>query len=221
VKSPATQTADASGAQHRNVHPPFAKTAPIPGNGDGALEVIVDIDLLPSNLTDSAQAVPNGQPTDHARHPQRFGIHATTIVSVFIPEQRNLPPFLLTLKLLERSFSVISAIVGSARRSRWPNLERGRRNAVRHSPPLADWPMDRPRRWTALVNEAMEPSELKRLREHVVRDRPLGTVAWMQKMVARQGPEQTLHPRGRPAGPLELLSPRQQRRRQAAGQIGK
>jgi putative transposase len=107
------------------------------------------------------------------------------------------------------------------RSEQWPWSSLHQRLNRKPLPPLADWPVERPRRWTSLVNEAMEPPELKRLREHVVRDRPLGTVAWMQKIAARQGLEQTLHPRGRPARPVELLSVRQRRRRRAGGQNGK
>ncbi len=81
-------------------------------------------------------------------------------------------------------------------------------------PPLAQWPMPRPRDWLGLVNETMEAPELKRMREHVVRDRPLGTTAWVRRMAAAQGVEQTLNRRGRRAGPLESLSPRQRRRRE-------
>ncbi len=112
-------------------------------------------------------------------------------------------------------------LVADARRWPWSSLHQ-RLNRVKN-PPLADWPLDRPRHWTALVNETMDPTELKRLREHVVRDRPLGTDSWMRKMAARQHLEQTLRPRGRPPRPVESLSPRQRRRRaaKADGQNGK
>ncbi len=83
------------------------------------------------------------------------------------------------------------------------------------NPPLTDWPVDRPRNWTAVVNDAMDETELKVLREHVMRDRPLGTSAWMRKMAARLHLEQTLRSRGRPLAPMESLSPRQRRRRLA------
>jgi len=110
-----------------------------------------------------------------------------------------------------------------ARAEDWPWSSLHQRLNRASEPPLADWPMDRPRGWTALVNEAMDEEEVGRLREHVVRDRPLGTPKWMERAAARQGVEQTLRPRGRPPRPIESLSPRQRRRREKErdGQNGK
>jgi len=108
----------------------------------------------------------------------------------------------------------------------WPWSSLHQRLHHWQNPPLADWPMERPRNWTAVVNEALGETELKHLREHVIRDRPLGTSTWMRKMATRQHLEQTLRPRGRPPAPMESLSPRQCRRRlakakEAKGQNGK
>jgi putative transposase len=84
------------------------------------------------------------------------------------------------------------------------------------SPPLGEWPVDRPGDWLKLVNRAMPPAEIERLREHVARGRPLGEPAWVKKTAAKLGLAQTLRGRGRPRKPAESLSPRQRRRRRAA-----
>src|SRR5271156_1651942 len=47
VKSPATQTAEASGAQQRKVQLPLANTAPIPGADAGVAEEIAGITCTP------------------------------------------------------------------------------------------------------------------------------------------------------------------------------
>jgi putative transposase len=102
----------------------------------------------------------------------------------------------------------------------WPWSSLHQRLHRVENPPVKGWPLDRPRNWTSLVNEAPGEGELKQMREHVIRDRPLGTLAWMRKMAVRQQLEQTLRPRGRPPGPLEALSARQRRRRKAEAEGG-
>jgi putative transposase len=105
-------------------------------------------------------------------------------------------------------------LVSEAQRWPWSSLHQ-RLNRM-ENPPVREWPLDRPRNWTILVNEALDDTELQRMREHVIRDRPLGTLPWMRKMAIRQHLEQTMRPRGRPPAPVESLSPRQRRRRLAA-----
>jgi len=63
---------------------------------------------------------------------------------------------------------------------------------------LDEWPIDRPRYWTTLVNEPLAPAEQKRLQLSFERGRPLGSDAWTLKMAGRMGLEYTLNPRGRP-----------------------
>ena len=65
--------------------------------------------------------------------------------------------------------------------------------------PLADWPVDRPADWTAVVNDAIEPDQLGRLRsDHVNRGRPLGTDVWVARAADRLGLRYTLRGVGRP-----------------------
>jgi putative transposase len=132
--------------------------------------------------------------------------------------------YFLTLCRYVEANPLRARLVAEAQDWQWSSLHQ--RLAGDGNPPLADWPVDRPRNWPAVVNEAMGEPELKRVREHVERDRPLGTSSWMRKMAVRQHVEQTLRPRGRPPAPIESLSLRQRRRRladanRANGQNGK
>jgi putative transposase len=63
---------------------------------------------------------------------------------------------------------------------------------------LADWPVERPRDWTARVNRPQDPKELAAL--HVARDRgrPYGDERWSVKTAARLGIQSALRPIGRP-----------------------
>jgi hypothetical protein len=90
------------------------------------------------------------------------------------------------------------------------------------SPPLSEWPVDRPADWLQIVNESMAEDDAERVRQCVARDRPLGSATWTKRTARRLGVGQTLNPRGRPRRPLDALSPRQRRRRIAAekGQNG-
>jgi putative transposase len=109
------------------------------------------------------------------------------------------------------------------RAENWPWSSLHQRQGRAKIPPLGDWPVDRPNNWAALVNRSMEEPELKRLRECVIRDRPYGSARWVVRMANRLGLGQTLRARGRPRRPLEELSPRQRRRREAeeSGRIGR
>jgi len=64
---------------------------------------------------------------------------------------------------------------------------------------LSPWPVDRPRHWPALVDQALPEGQLDRIRTSVVRDRPLGSDAWTRKMAKTMGLQHTLRPRGRPS----------------------
>ena len=64
-----------------------------------------------------------------------------------------------------------------------------------------DWPIDRPRNWTALVDEPIDPAAGKRVELSFERGRPLGSDPWTLKMAGRMGLQYTLNPRGRPKLP--------------------
>jgi putative transposase len=63
---------------------------------------------------------------------------------------------------------------------------------------LRDWPVNRPRNWTSVVNEAVEAIRLERIRTSVNRGRPWGDEAWVQRTAARLGLGFTLRDPGRP-----------------------
>jgi putative transposase len=65
-------------------------------------------------------------------------------------------------------------------------------------PVLSDWPVDRPARWLAMVNRAMDRAMLEQVRTSVVKGRPLGDARWQERMVKRLGLEHTMRPPGRP-----------------------
>ena len=77
----------------------------------------------------------------------------------------------------------------------------GRSNdrAQRKTLTLAEWPVDRPGNWSALVNLPIEESELERIRQnHVNRGRPFGNEDWTEKTAQRLGLSSTLRSVGRP-----------------------
>jgi putative transposase len=88
-------------------------------------------------------------------------------------------------------------LVRRAEHWRWSGLgQRGRRGAT----PLraSDWPVGRPRGWSALVNEPVPTPEAERIRASIVRGRPLGGEPWVRATAKRLHLEWTLRPRGRP-----------------------
>jgi len=69
--------------------------------------------------------------------------------------------------------------------------------------PLASWPVDRPSRWLALVNEPLAGRELDRLRTSVLRGRPFGAATWTEATARRLRLQSSLRPAGRPRKPSE------------------
>ncbi len=63
---------------------------------------------------------------------------------------------------------------------------------------LSPWPVERPRRWTAAVNDLLGQDELEALRIRVNRGRPLGEESWVWSTARRLGLELTLRGPGRP-----------------------
>lgn len=64
--------------------------------------------------------------------------------------------------------------------------------------PLADWPVDRPRRWRSWVDQPQTPAEESALRLCIARGRPYGDESWAKRTATRLGTESSLRPRGRP-----------------------
>ena len=76
----------------------------------------------------------------------------------------------------------------SARRSRESVLQRW----------LHPWPVDRPRRWLADVNQPMDDRVIQSVRKSLTRGTPLGDDRWTTRVASRLGLDITLRPRGRP-----------------------
>lgn len=105
----------------------------------------------------------------------------------------------------EHLLTVLRYVEANALRARlvkraelWPwsalHARRGGRATLR----LCDWPVDRPRSWTAMVNDPLPQTQLHQLRTSVVRGRPFGSDSWVQRTARRLGLEFTLRDRGRP-----------------------
>jgi putative transposase len=62
------------------------------------------------------------------------------------------------------------------------------------------WPVERPRNWVGLVNAGQAEAELERIRQSVLRGRPLGEERWSRETARRLGLGHTLRGRGRPRG---------------------
>jgi putative transposase len=85
------------------------------------------------------------------------------------------------------------------RAEEWPcgGLYARRRGGKPFTP--SEWPVDRPHKWTALVNEAIGQETLDGLRTSVNRGRPWGESTWVQRTARKLNLEFTLRNPGRPA----------------------
>jgi putative transposase len=91
-----------------------------------------------------------------------------------------------------------ASLVEQAEEWRWSSLGRWKYAAAKEKALLADWPVPRPRGWTAQVNQPQTEAELQAIRRCVQRGQPLGDERWTERMVRRLGLETTMRPRGRP-----------------------
>ena len=88
-----------------------------------------------------------------------------------------------------------AGMVKAAEDWRWSSL--GDRGGAR-SLATADWPVDRPRTWTAIVNRSMKAADVEAVRTSIARGRPLGDADWVARTAKRLNLDFTLRPRGRP-----------------------
>jgi putative transposase len=80
----------------------------------------------------------------------------------------------------------------------WCGLWQRVQRKVEDELPLAAWPVERPRNWTARVNRGLNYEQMECLRICVERGRPLGPERWVRRTAARLGFESTLRGVGRP-----------------------
>ena len=103
---------------------------------------------------------------------------------------------LLVLRYVEAN-ALRAGRVGSA--ADWPWGGLAARAAGGKPFALADWPLDRPADWPAVVDAAIDPSELDRLRRrHVNRGQPFGSEVWAAAAAGRLGLRSTMRSVGRP-----------------------
>ncbi len=106
--------------------------------------------------------------------------------------------FYAVCRYVERN-ALRAKLVARAEDWPWGSLwQRRQRSVGEDYPLLGDWPLPRPRAWTALVNRAETEAELNALRMSVLRGRPYGSEAWQRRTAKRLGLEATFRPRGRP-----------------------
>lgn len=110
--------------------------------------------------------------------------------------------FLTVCRYVERN-PLRANLVARAEDWRWSSLAVSRMSSAHRArdecPPIADWPVDRPRGWCRLVNAPQTDDELEALHRAVQRGRPYGTMNWQKRTAQRLGLEATMRPRGRPA----------------------
>ena len=108
------------------------------------------------------------------------------------------PHFYQVARYAERN-ALRAELVDRAEDWRWGSLWQSAQTALPDDyPPLANWPLARPRQWRAMVNRVETAAELEALHTALRRGRPFGTGAWQKRTARRLGIESTLRPRGRP-----------------------
>jgi putative transposase len=89
-------------------------------------------------------------------------------------------------------------LVQRAEEWRWSGTYIRRRGPEKLRSILANWPIERPREWTRLLNEPQSGGELAEVRAAVKRGCPYGSSEWVASTAATLHLGWTLRPRGRP-----------------------
>jgi len=87
-------------------------------------------------------------------------------------------------------------LVKQAEKWRWGSLWR-RANEQSMTGVFNKWPVNRPRNWIKVVNSVHTSSELKEMRESILKGRPCGDRTWQLETASRYGLLSSLHSRGR------------------------
>jgi putative transposase len=93
---------------------------------------------------------------------------------------------------------LLANLVAKAQDWRWSSLwtRPDRRSTIGVS--LSPWPVERPARWTSLVNPVQNEKELAALHRARDRGQPYGQDRWVQRTAAALAIESSLRPPGRP-----------------------
>ena len=103
--------------------------------------------------------------------------------------------FLTVCRYVERN-ALSAQLVSCAENWRWGSLWQRRNQPGDVS--LDRWPIETPRNWRALVNQALSSREQASVRNAISRSRPLGSDTWVHRTARKLNLESTLRPRGRP-----------------------
>ena len=114
------------------------------------------------------------------------------------PIQQDLH-LLTALRYVQRN-PLRAKLVKSAERWPWGSCFVREHRSHDLYPLLADWPVERPPRWLATVNQPQTPQEEAAMKHHIDRGSPLGAETWARRTAIALNLEQTLRPRGRPPG---------------------
>jgi putative transposase len=105
--------------------------------------------------------------------------------------------FYVVCRYVERN-ALRAMLVEQAEQWQWSSLWRWKFGTAKEKELLSNWPVARPRGWTAHVNAPQTEAELEAIRRCVRRGQPFGDERWTERMVKRLGLETTMRPRGRP-----------------------
>jgi putative transposase len=137
-------------------------------------------------------------------HTQRWHAHHGTAGSGHLYQGRfkSFPVesdghFLTVCRYVERN-ALRANLVERAQDWRWGSLAARRAKAEEDRPPLAPWPIERPRDWTVRVNRPFGPKEEEAVRRSIQRGQPFGSAPWQAEVAARLGLQSAFRPLGRP-----------------------
>ena len=105
--------------------------------------------------------------------------------------------FYQVMRYVERN-ALRSNLVAKSEQWQYGSLWINQFGTAKHKAMLSKWPLPRPRKWVAYVNEPASEEELKALRRSCVRGAPYGSQEWVQKTAKKLGLESTLRRPGRP-----------------------
>ncbi len=105
--------------------------------------------------------------------------------------------FYQAARYVERNASRAN-LVRRAEQWQWSSLWIREFGSAEHCAMLARWPVPKPRKWLAYVNEPASEAELEALRRSCVRGTPFGSQSWIEKTATSLSLESTLRAPGRP-----------------------
>jgi len=106
--------------------------------------------------------------------------------------------FITAVRYIERN-ALRASMVKRAEDWRWSSLWIRQNGSPEQKRLLAEWPVDRPHDWPALVNRPQTSAEEEAMRTCIARNRPLGNARWQQRMARKLGLISCFRKPGRPA----------------------